>query len=204
MKKTIVLLSMLTVLACKKNEEKKDEPGIMDAVEGVSNLNKAGDALKDFEKQQEKLKAMTPISNDVLKNVLTEELGGLKRAHFNAGDASMMGLATADAKYTNEESGKEVAVSIMDGAGESGSSIISLTVMALSMNVESINDTETKKTETINGIKCLTEDDTNPEYIKSSITFIYKDRYQVALRGTKINLDELKSYMKNLDLSKLD
>ncbi|WP_130735429.1 hypothetical protein [Flavobacterium sp. J27] len=204
MKKTIVLLAMLAIVACKNNEEKNEEPGIMDAVEGINNMSKAGDALEDFEKQVEELKKLTPVSNDVLKEVLTEELGGLKRTNFNAGNASMMGLTSAEAKYTDEETGKEVEVSIMDGAGETGSSVISLTVMALAMNVESINNTETKKTETINGIKCLTEEDEDPDHVRSSITFIYKERYQVALKGTNITLDELKSYLKKVDLSKLD
>lgn len=204
MKKTIVLLSMLAILACKKNEEKNDEPGLMDAVEGIDNLSKAGDALEDFEKQQEKLKEMTPVSNEVLKSVLTEELGDLKRTNFSAGNASMMGLTNAEAKYTSETSEKKVELSIMDGAGEAGSSIISLTVMALSMNMESIENTVTKKSEVINGVKCLTEDDENPDNKKSAITFIYKDRYQVVMNGKDLSLDELKSYMKKLDLSELD
>lgn len=204
MKKTIVLLSMLAMIACKKTEEKTEEPGVMDAVEGFNNISKAGDALKENEKQLEALKTMTPVTNEVLKEVLTEELGGLKRTRFNAGDASMMGLTTADAKYGDEVTGKEIEVSIMDGAGETGSSIISLTIMALSMNVETINDTETKKTETIQGFKCLTEEDENPDNISSSITFIYKERFQVALKGDKITLDELKSFLKKLDLSKLE
>ena len=204
MKKTIVLLSMLAMIACKKTEEKTEEPGVMDAVEGFNNISKAGDALKENEKQLEALKTMTPVTNEVLKEVLTEELGGLKRTRFNAGDASMMGLTTADAKYGDEVTGKEIEVSIMDGAGETGSSIISLTIMALSMNVETINDTETKKTETIQGFECLTEEDENPDNISSSITFIYKERFQVALKGDKITLDELKSFLKKLDLSKLE
>ena len=204
MKITIVLLSMLAMIACKKTEEKTEEPGVMDAVEGFNNISKAGDALKENEKQLEALKTMTPVTNEVLKEVLTEELGGLKRTRFNAGDASMMGLTTADAKYGDEVTGKEIEVSIMDGAGETGSSIISLTIMALSMNVETINDTETKKTETIQGFKCLTEEDENPDNISSSITFIYKERFQVALKGDKITLDELKSFLKKLDLSKLE
>lgn len=204
MKKTIVLLSMLAMIACKKTEEKKEEPGVMDAVEGFNNISKAGDALKENEKQLEALKTMTPVSNDVLKEVLAEQVGRLKRNRFNAGDASMMGLTTADAKYGDEVTGKEIEVSIMDGAGETGSSIISLTIMALSMNVETINDTETKKTETIHGFKCLTEEDENPDNISSSITFIYKERFQVALKGERITLDELKSFLKELDLSKLE
>ena len=203
MKKTIVLLSMLAIIACKKTEE-KEAPSLMDKVEGFNNISKAGDALKENEKQLEALKTMTPVSNEVLKEVLAEQVGKLKRNRFNAGDASMMGLTTADAKYGDEVTGKEIEVSIMDGAGETGSSIISLTIMALSMNVETINDTETKKTETIQGFKCLTEEDENPDNISSSITFIYKERFQVALKGNRITLDELKSFLKDLDLSKLE
>ncbi|NHN26503.1 hypothetical protein FIA58_012525 [Flavobacterium jejuense] len=203
MKKIIVLLCMLTILACKKNEAEKDEPGLMDAVEGINNLSKAGDALEDFEKKQEELKTMKPVSNEILKNVLTESLGDLKRTHFSAGDTSMMGLTSAEATY-GDDSEKNIKLSVFDGAGETGSSILALTVMALSMNRESIDDTKTKKVEVINGVRCLTEDDTNPESLNSSITFLYNDRFQIGINGAKISLEELKSYLKKIDLSKLD
>ncbi|WP_339837377.1 hypothetical protein [uncultured Flavobacterium sp.] len=202
MKKIIVLISLLSIIACKK-EEANSEPGIMDAIEGVQNLNKATDAMKDYEKKIEELKKLEPVSNEVYKQTLNESLGDLKRTNFSAGNTSAMGLSSGEAAYS-DESGKTVKFSIFDGAGEMGSAVVQMTYLTLSMESESIQNTTTKKTETVDGIKSLTEDDTNPNNKHSSITFIHKDRFNVTLEGSQMGLDELKSYMKKIDLSKLE
>lgn len=202
MKKIIVLISLLSIIACKK-EEAKSEPGVMDAIEGVQNLNKAADAMKDYEKKIEELKKLEPVSNEVYKQTLTESLGNLKRTSFNAGNAGVTGLSSGEAAYS-DESGKTVKVSIFDGAGEMGSAVVNMTYLSISMESESIQNTLTRKTETINGVKCLTENDTNPNYKHSSITFIHNDRFNVTIEGSQMELDELKNYMKKVDLSKLN
>ena len=203
MKKFVILASLISVIACKKNEEKDNEPGIMDAVESVQNLNNAAEGLKDYEKRIEELKKMKPVSNEIYKSVLTEEIDGLKRTSYNAGNTSMVGISSSEATY-GDTADKNIRLSILDGAGESGSAIISLMVMGLSVDTESIEGTKTKKSEEIDGVKYLTENDTNPEYLRSSITFIHNERFQVSLEGTKISLDELKAFLKKIDLSKLN
>jgi hypothetical protein len=203
MKKFVILASLLSVIACKKDQEKNDEPGIMDAVENVQNLNNAAEGLKDFEKRIEELKKMKPVSNDVYKTVLTEEIDGLKRISYNAGNTTMVGMSSAEATY-GDNAGKNIKLTILDGAGESGSAIISIMVMGLSVDTESIEGTTTKKSEEIDGVKYLTENDTNTENPRSSITFIHDERFQVSLEGNKIGLDELKSILKKIDLSKLN
>lgn len=203
MKKIVILASLISVAACKSNEEKNDEPGIMDAVENVQNLNNAADGLKDYEKRIEELKKLTPVSSELFKSVLTEEINGLKRTSYNAGGTAMMGISSADATYVNTAD-KHIEVKIVDGAGESGSAIISIIMLGLSIDQESIEGTKTKKSEEIDGVKYLNENDTNPENPRSSITFIHNDRYQVVVEGSKIGLDELKSFLQKIDLSKLD
>ena len=202
MKKIIVLLVSISLLACKKDENKDAEPGIMDAVESVNQMSKAADELKDFEKRSEELKKIKPVSNDVFKELLPETLDGLKRSSYTAGAASMVGLSSAEAGY-GESGSKLVKISIYDGAGESGSAMITMTNMTLAMDSESINQTVTKKNEEINGIRCMTENDSNPNYNRSSITYIYNNRFQITLDGQQMELDELKTYMDKLDLSKL-
>ncbi|MEZ7504702.1 hypothetical protein [Flavobacterium sp. Arc2] len=203
MKKLIIALTLLSIIACKDNEVKKEEPSLIEAVQNVNKLNKAADSMKEYEKQTEKLKKIKPVSNEVFKQVLTEELGNLKRSSFNAGNASMAGLSSSDATY-GDSNDKNVKISIFDGAGESGSALIAITHMSIAMDTESIEGTKTKKTEVINGVRSITENDTNPDsYKRSSITFIYNDRYQVSLEGNKMPLEELKTYIQKLNFSKL-
>lgn len=204
MKNLILMFCMIAIFSCNKNEEKKDESGIMDTVEGIQNLNKATDALKGFEKRIEELKKLKPLSNEVYKNVFPESLDNLKRTNFNAGGATAMGLSSAEATYEVESPNKSLKINIIDGAGESGSAIVNMAYLTMSMDSESIQNTNTKKTETIDGIKCMTENDTDPNNKHSSITYLYKERYSITMEGNQMELDELKSFIKKIDFSKLD
>ncbi|EIA09135.1 hypothetical protein [Flavobacterium frigoris] len=204
MKKLIIALSLLTVIACKKEAEINSEPGLLESRKTMKNINKATDAIKDYEKHTEELKKLKPIPKELYKQILSEKLDNFKRSSFNAGNTATVGLSSSDATYV-DNSGKILKVSIFDGAGEAGSALIAITHMSLAADTESIDSTTTKKTEEIDGVKALTENDTNPDADRSSsITLIYKGRYQINLEGTKIQLDELKSYLKKFPFSKLD
>lgn len=204
MKKLIIALLLFSVVACKNKEVEKDsEPGLMESVQKVNKLNKAADSLKEYEKQTEKLKAMKPVSTEVFKEILIEEIGGLIRSSYNAGTASMVGLSSAEAKYDGPNN-ENVKISILDGAGESGSALIALTHMTIAMDMESIEGTKTKKTEVFDGIRYLTENDSNPDSpISATITYIFNNRFQISLEATKMSLKDLKVFAKNLDLAKL-
>lgn len=204
MKKLIIALLLFSVVACKNKEVEKDsEPGLMESVQKVNKLNKAADSLKEYEKQTEKLKAMKPVSNEVFKEILIEEIGGLKRSNYNAGTASMVGLSSAEAKYDGPNN-ENVKISILDGAGESGSALIALTHMTIAMDMESIEGTKTKKTEVFEGIRYLTENDSNPDSpISATMTYIFNNRFQISLEATEMSLKDLKVFAKNLDLAKL-
>lgn len=153
MKKLIIALSLLSIFACKnKEDEKNSEPSLMESVKNVNKLTKAADAMKEYEKQTEKLKTTEPVKNEVFKEILPENFDNLKRISFNAGNASMVGLSSSEAIY-GEADGKNIKITIFDGAGESGSALIAMTHMAIAMDMESIENTITKKTEVIDGIE---------------------------------------------------
>lgn len=113
MKKVILLAALISIFACKNEADKTDEPGIMDAVEGINNLSKAGNAMKDNEKKIEALKKLQPISKEIIKEVLAEQLGSLKRSSFTTG-GMVEGLIMGIASYG--ENDKTVSVTVMDGA----------------------------------------------------------------------------------------
>ena len=201
MKKIILISSLVVLMACKKETE-NTEPGILDAVEGMSKIKDMGDAAKDFEKRTEELKKMKPVTSEVFKSVLQDEVNGLKRYGYSSGGSSMIGVATGEADY-GDANAKNIGVTIMDGAGESGSAIIAVMQMSLSISVENIQNTKTEKSEEIQGYKCITTNDTDENNPYASIMFIHAERFQVTLTGAKMNLDEVKSFMKSLDLSPL-
>jgi hypothetical protein len=147
------------------------------------------------------LKKLTPLTNDELKVVAPETLNGLKRKSYSAGGYAVSGISSIQAEYGDDA--KYVTVSILDGAGESGSAIISLMAMTLSMDREAEENGTITKTVDVNGVRSVTEDTKSENSISSSIKFLYKDRYSVDIAGTGYSLSELEAFMKSLDLSAL-
>lgn len=201
LKRTLIAGVACLLLSCGNEKKEEKNPGISDAISGVSNLNKIAASADQLEEQTSALKKLTPLTNEELKAVVPETLNGLKRTSFTAGALAATGLSSIDASYGDDS--KYVKVSIMDGAGESGSAIVSLVAMSLKMDTESeSNGTKTKTTE-VNGIRSITEDTKSDNSVRSSVKFLVKDRYAVSLDGEGYSLSELESFVKELDLSKL-
>ena len=206
MKKILLACTALFLFSCggnQKKEEKASESSGGGIVENVSNLSKMSGAADKMEELTKKLKGLTPLTNSELKAVVPETLNGLKRKSFSAGGTGMSGLSTIEAEYAVEDNSKTVRVMIMDGAGETGSAVVSLMSMTLSMDTESESEGKVSKTTEINGIRSITEDSKSEQSTDSSIKFLYKDRYSVSLDGHGYSLSELEGFMKALDLSAL-
>lgn len=189
------------MLSCgnSKKEEKTTETGSI--IDNVGNLKKIASSADKIEETTNRLKKLTPLTNDELKAVIPETLDGLKRKSFSAGGLAVTGLSSIDAEYGDDN--KYVKVGIMDGAGESGSAMVSLMALSLSMETESESNGTKSKTTEINGIRSMTEDTKSESSVSSSIKFIYKDRYSINLDGIGYSLEELKTFAKQLNLSAL-
>lgn len=203
---SIVLLISVLVLSCGGGGSSKDKgddsPGISDAIGSFKNLSKIADATKDWEKNQEKLAAQTPMTNDEMKALLPESLSGIKRTRFSVGDASMVGLVTGQATYS-DDLGKSLDLTIMDGAGEAGSGMIALFAMSLSMNMEEETESGFSKNTTVNGYRASVKEEKGEDWISSEINTLVSDRYLVTLKGSGLSYKELESVFGNLDLSKM-
>ncbi len=192
-------LFMLSCGNSKTEEQKSETSSVFDK---VSNLSKVASSAGKVEEQIKKLKELTPLTNDELKAVVPETLNGLKRKSYNAGGLSAVGgLSSIDAEYGDDN--KYIKIGIIDGAGETGSAMVSLLALSLSMNTESESaETKTKTTE-INGVRAVTEDTKRNESVNSSIKYLYKDRYSISLDGHGYTLSELEGFMKELNTSAL-
>lgn len=203
LRKTMIAGLAFLMLSC--SNEKKEENnggGISEAINNVSNLNKMAKSADKLEELSGKLKAMTPLTNDELKAVVPETLNGLKRKSFTAGGyAAVSGMSSIEAEYGDDV--KTVKVSVMDGAGEAGSAIVSLMAMTLAMDTESESNGTKTKTAEVNGIRSVTEETKSESSVSSSIKYLYKDRYSISLDGTGYSLEELEGFMKNLNTSSL-
>lgn len=201
LKKTLLAGMAFFMVACGNSNKEEKSTGVGSVVEGVSNLSKMSNAAEKMEEQTNALKKMTPLSNEELKAVVPETLAGLPRKSFSAGALGATGLSSIDATYGDDS--KYVKVGVMDGAGETGSALVSLMAMTLSMDSESESDGTKTKTTTVNGIRSVTEETKTDQSTRSSIKYLYKNRYSISLDGEGYTLEELGAFMKGLNTSAL-
>lgn len=206
-----IAIASLLLAACGGGSSKQadqpsepEEPGIMDAVSGVGKLTKAVSRMGDIESLQKKLQEMEPISRETLREVLPERLLGLKRSKLKLGEGQMLDINNGSADYADEAAGKELSLSITDGAGETGSALILTSLYALSMDVEEETETGFKRTGELEGYRASFEQsadyDGNPE---SEITFLVEDRFLVSLKGKNMDVETLKGAVSEISLDKL-
>ena len=204
MKKLMLGASALLLFACSKEESKQEAKsgGLADVVSNVKNYSKINSSVQDVSKNIETLKKLTPLINEELKALLPEELLGLKRKELSVGDNAMMQLATAEAKYSDGEQ-KKIKLEIMDGAGETGSAMVSILMMSFNMNKEKITETGYEKTAEINGNKAIIKDNNDGSYVNSSIQMVAKNRYLITLTGDGVSYADLEKALNQLKLSEL-
>lgn len=202
MKKLIFAMSAILLMSCSKKEKTEESNGgFSEALNNVQNLNKLSNSMDDITKHTEELKKMTPLTNEELKTLLPEQLGGLKRTELSVGDNAMVNMSSAESSYRNEDSSKKVDLQIMDGAGETGSAILSMLMMGLNMNREKITETGFEKSTEIKGIKALVSENKSGEVTNSEIQMVAKERYMITLRGDGFTYEELEKVAGEINFS---
>ena len=114
----------------------------------------------------------------------------------------MMGLNSGQATYTDDD-GKSVEVSIMDGAGETGSSMVAMYAITLAMETEQQTESGYTKTTKINGNRATVAENTYDDWVNSEITTLVSDRYIVSLNGSGLSLNELEKVYNEINLKGL-
>ena len=196
--------AVLMLVACSKEEKVKEEKtgGLSDLISTAKNYSTINNSLQDVNKNIENLKNLIPLTNEELKAVLPEQLLGLKRKELSVGDNAMMNLSTAEAKYADEDN-KRIKVEIVDGAGETGSAMVSIMVMGLNVNKEKTTESGFEKSTEINGVKSIVSENKYGDNIKSKIQTVVKNRYLVILEGEGFTYEELKNTLGELNNSAL-
>ena len=205
MKKLIMAIAVLMLVACSKEEKVKTEKsgGFSDLVSTAKNYKNINSSMQDVTKNIENLKNIPPLTNEELKAVLPEQLLGLKRRELSVGDNAMMNLSTAEAKYADDDKIKKIKVEIIDGAGETGSAMVSIMMMGLNINKEKTTETGFEKSTEINGAKSIISENKSGDEIESKIQTVLKNRYLVTLSADGFSYEELKTALGELNSSAL-
>jgi len=197
MKPVILCLLIATMsVACKNKQSKTmtitSDDGKSKVAVDVSSAAAAGD---EMQKKMEELKKLTPLTTDQLKALLPEELMGMKRSSFNAN--SMMGYASAEATYKNENDEKNIELNIFDCAGEAGAGIYSLSYWT-KMSMQSESDNGYTKTVDFGGNKAVETYEKGGD--RYELTYVASDRLLVTVKGEKVGLDAVKQVAQGLNL----
>ena len=191
-----LVVAILTIVACKNNRSKTMTITSDDGKSKVSvDVNSAAAVSDDMQKKMEELKKLTPLTTDQLKTMLPEELMGLKRASFNAN--SMMGFASAEARYKNENDDKQIELNILDCAGEAGAGVYSLSYWT-KMSMQSESDNGYTKTVDFDGNKAVETYDKGGD--RYELTYVASDRLLVTMKGEKTGLDAVRQAAQGLKL----
>lgn len=202
MKKLLYTSLVLSLIACKKEENKAENSGgIMDKIEAVKNTGKVMGSVDDFQKNIETLSKKTPVTNDELKASIPENLLGLPRTEITVGNMSAMKISSAEAEYKNEE--KRIGINIMDGAGEAGSSVISLLALSLNADMEKTTENGFEKTVKIGDSKALVTQRNSDGTTYSEIKTVLKNRYMVDISGDGFTVDELTKALSEIGINSL-
>tara|TARA_B100000508_G_C11435954_1_gene266033 strand:- start:622 stop:1218 length:597 start_codon:yes stop_codon:yes gene_type:complete len=197
MKRILLALTVMLLISCDNPVSKK----IKETKENVENTNNAIKEMNDMQEDIEALKEVTPLTNEELKAWLPDEVNGMKRIAYKAGQTSFMKIASLEATYANEDKSKTFKVTIMDGAGEMGAAATAGVRILFSQDFEEESETKTRRTITKDGVKAIEEywKDRN----NSSIQLMQNDRFYIKADGKNMNIEETWDAIDDMDAEDL-
>lgn len=198
MKKIIISVFVLSVLVgCENPVSKK----IKEAKQNVTNTTKAVQEINNIQEDMQELQEMEPLTNDELKAWLPDDIDGMKRISYKAGQMGMVQIASVEAEYANEDKSRKFKVEVIDGAGAMGSAATMGMRMMFSQDFEEETEYKTRKTVTKKGVKAIEEyqKDNN----RTTIEFMKNERFYIKATGTNMSVDETWDAVDELDAGDL-
>jgi hypothetical protein len=198
MKKLLLILAIAgTFIACENPVSKK----IKETKETVSNTRKAVKEMEKVQEDMEELKNEEPLTNEELKAWLPDEVNGMKRTGYKAGQTAYMQIAQIEATYQNEDKSKKFRIQIMDGAGEMGAAATAGMRILFSQDFEEEDEYKVRRTLKKNGNKAIEE--YRKDGSRSEVQFMQDDRFYIQATGTNMDLKETWDAIDELDVEDL-
>lgn len=193
----LAIFAVVLVMGCDNPVSKK----IKETKEQVSNTTKAVKEMTNMQEDMVELQEMEPLTNEELKSWLPDEIDGMKRISYKAGQMGMVQIASIEAVYANEDKSKKFKVEVIDGAGAMGAAATMGMRMMFSQDFEEESEYKTRRTVTKKGVKAIEEYQKNNN--RSTIEFMKDERFYVKTTGTNMSLDETWDAIDELDTEDL-
>ena len=210
---TALCLSVVMTVACKSPEQKAaedvakrmEEAGKqMEAAtkNGQANLGDAMNAMGAALGAATGGKKVDVVEYKVLKDMLPESVGGMKRTDASGEKTTAMGMqvSNAEGRYSNDQNGG-ITIKLTDIGSMTGLAGMAAYAWA-STSVERESDNGYEKTSTFNGYR------SHERWEKSSssgeISVLVGGRFVAEASGYNTSMDALKDALSKVDLKKLD
>ncbi|QAA82246.1 hypothetical protein EI546_11175 [Aequorivita sp. H23M31] len=197
-KRLLTLMAVLALLGCKDNPVTKKIKETRNTVSNTTN------AVKEMNRMQEDLKDLSeiePLTNKEFKTWLPDEINGMKRISFKAGETGLMGVASISATYTNEDKSKQFSISVIDGAGEMGAGMTAGMRIILTQDMEEEDEYSTRRSLTRKGQKAIEE--FKKDNSSSTIQLMSNNRFYLEANGKNMDPDEMWEAIDELDMEDL-
>jgi hypothetical protein len=206
MKNIVLALAMCLALnSCKDNPVSKK---INETKEGITNASKAVKELNKIQEGITELQEVEPLTNDDLKAWLPNNVKGLKRIAFKAGQMAVMQIASIEATYANDDKSKTFKIEVIDGAGTMGATATAGMRMLFSQDFEEEDEYKTRRTTERNGVKAIEEyrkskSDIEEVNSRSTIELMQDERFYIKATGTNMSIDDTWDAIEDMGLEDL-
>ncbi|MCE7061834.1 hypothetical protein [Dyadobacter sp. CY343] len=185
-------LTLLFTSCGKKDNQAEEAESPTDALQ----------AFADKAKEMGKRETVDPIDFRKLKELMPEELIGLKRIEATGEKSGAMGftVSTAQARYKGDKD-ESIVIEIVDTGGIAGVSTMALATWSMAeIDKETADGYE--KTTQLDGYKAFEK--YNSTIKAGEINVLVADRYVVNVEGNNISVEQLKEALKDINLVKLE
>jgi hypothetical protein len=210
MRKTAIVLLLLA--ACKSSEQKAAEDAAKKMEEankqmaeatknGQVDMGAAMNALGAAMGAANGGKKVETVDYKVLKDMLPDNVGGLKRTEATGEKTAAMGMqvSNAEGRYSDDQ-GKNATVKITDIGSMTGLAGMAAYAWAMT-DIDRESDTGYEKTGSFNGYKSHEKWDKSSNY--GDISVLVGGRFVVEASGS-MEMNALKDALSKVDLKKLD
>ena len=195
--KIICGLTALLLTACVGEVKEKFNT----AKEGISNATTLVKEARGLEGKLEKFKDATPLTNNQLKGWLPESLGDLERSAFKIGQAGIYQVTSVEGTYKETEGKRKFNVTVIDGAGPTGSMMAAGFGMFGNMEMETEDEYKHQQTVTVSGINA--QQTYKKKTNDTQLMFAFEERFLVTVNATDMNAEETWDMTQKLNLNEL-
>ncbi len=183
----------------------QEEPGSSNSGGIAGALGNLAKNLEDAAKAAEEManKNVEPVDFRTLTDMLPSSVAGLAQVDKSGEKSGISGMATsfAEARYEDTDGTQRVTVKITDVGSMTTLIAFGMAWMNMAIDKESMNGYE--RTTKIDGHPALEKFQEGEGYSNGEVTVVVVNRYIVEVSGNGITMNNLKSALDDIDLSKL-